>query len=466
MHDPIGNRDTEGAATPPGTRYTANARNEYTALSNPTGNLCYDPDGNLIQGGKPTSNCATPDGAWTYAWDAENRLTEVVTTRTGGQYQNGDIKLDFTYDYMGRRIRKQASHWDDRGDWHPDADLRFVYDGWNVVMVVDSSGTPQQKYTWGLDLSGLGAVAQASLPANGVHGAGGIGGLLAVEETAAEGSPSYWFFFDGNGNVGQVIRASDQGIPARYEYDPYGNTLVAEGAYAAANPLRFSTKWCDTEPGTGHELYYYGYRYYSPRLGRWLSRDPIGEDGGLNLYAFVLNEPVALYDPTGLVGLSTPTCRQCCGNAYNKCREDGGSIADCDHLLRGCHYACENYGNPGAEAAGLCGGYTPPSQTPWLLCCGTCRRVPVLDYGPAHDVVVIGCTALSFAAPSGATCKVIMADANALRVYRGGAVGCRLVRIRKWIRYDLPHHAKCAEWDGAIPNCLRKCRDMLGLQPL
>jgi len=423
--------------------------------------LSHDPDGNLIQDGKPTSNCATPDGAWTYTRDAENRLIRVAPVTPVDDVSR---KLECAYDYMGRRAQKKVYN-RTAGGWVLASDRRFVCDGWNVVMVVDSSGTPQQKYTWGLDLSGLGGLRGESGSA-GIHGAGGIGGRLAAVETTAPHAGSYWFFFDGNGNVGQVIRASDQGIAARYEYDPYGNMLVAEGAYAAANPFRFSTKWCDTEPGTGHESYYYGYRYYSPRLGRWLSRDPIGDDGGLNLYAFVLNEPVALYDPTGLVGLSTPTCRQCCGNAYNKCREDGGSIADCDHLLRGCHYACENYGNPGAEAAGLCGGYTPPSQTPWLLCCGTCRRVPVLDYGPAHDVVVIGCTALSFAAPSGATCKVIMADANALRVYRGGAVGCRLVRIRKWIRYDLPHHAKCAEWDGAIPTCRRKCRDMLGLQPL
>ncbi len=66
MCDDIGNRTTY---TRDGTRigYTANALNRYTALSNPTEDLCYDPDGNLIQDGKPTSSCATPDGAWTYA---------------------------------------------------------------------------------------------------------------------------------------------------------------------------------------------------------------------------------------------------------------------------------------------------------------------------------------------------------------------------------------------------------------
>ncbi|WP_446011594.1 RHS repeat-associated core domain-containing protein, partial [Candidatus Electrothrix sp.] len=50
-------------------------------------------------------------------------------------------------------------------------------------------------------------------------------------------------------------------------------------------------------------LYYYGYRYYSPELGRWMSRDPIGEDGGLNLYGFVGNSPLVYVDPFGQEGI-------------------------------------------------------------------------------------------------------------------------------------------------------------------
>jgi len=65
---------------------------------------------------------------------------------------------------------------------------------------------------------------------------------------------------------------------------------------AKLNPFRFSTKYQDDETG----LVYYGYRYYDPGTGRWLSRDPIGERGGLNLYAYVGNNPVNFYDPYGL----------------------------------------------------------------------------------------------------------------------------------------------------------------------
>jgi RHS repeat-associated protein len=105
------------------------------------------------------------------------------------------------------------------------------------------------------------------------------------------------------GNVGQLIDIDDPNNPTvanKYEYDAYGNTLVATEAYAA-NPFRFSTKWRD-EPVTGHELYYYGYRYYSPRLGRWLSRDPIEEEGGANLLTFVGNQPTVGIDALGTWG--------------------------------------------------------------------------------------------------------------------------------------------------------------------
>jgi RHS repeat-associated protein len=58
----------------------------------------------------------------------------------------------------------------------------------------------------------------------------------------------------------------------------------------------FSTKFTDTESG----LLYYGYRYYDPVTGRWPSRDPIGEEGGINLYGFVGNDGVNLWDLLGL----------------------------------------------------------------------------------------------------------------------------------------------------------------------
>lgn len=59
------------------------------------------------------------------------------------------------------------------------------------------------------------------------------------------------FTYDANGNVGQILNASDQSLVAHYEYDPYGNTIVADdkdsSGYVDRNPMRFSTKWFDDE---------------------------------------------------------------------------------------------------------------------------------------------------------------------------------------------------------------------------
>jgi RHS repeat-associated protein len=68
------------------------------------------------------------------------------------------------------------------------------------------------------------------------------------------------------------------------------------GPMGRVNPLRFSTKYQDDET----DLVYYGYRYYNPSTGRWPNRDPIGELGGANLYAFVANNPLTAIDPLGL----------------------------------------------------------------------------------------------------------------------------------------------------------------------
>ena len=55
-------------------------------------------------------------------------------------------------------------------------------------------------------------------------------------------SVSTGYTYDGNGNVSEVIDASDGTVAAHYEYDAYGRELVADGSYADTNPFRFSTK--------------------------------------------------------------------------------------------------------------------------------------------------------------------------------------------------------------------------------
>ena len=139
-----------------------------------------------------------------------------------------------------------------------------------------------------------------------LHGAGGIGGLLAVydlnDTPGAEQTGDdlqYVYAYDGNGNVVQVLdwaaASATAAIAAKYEYDPYGNVVAQGGDYAERNPFRFSTKYWDDETGLG----YWGYRYYSSRMGRWISRDPLEEEGGINLYSYLDSQPLALIDPLG-----------------------------------------------------------------------------------------------------------------------------------------------------------------------
>lgn len=163
-----------------------------------------------------------------------------------------------------------------------------------------------RKYTWGLDLSGQSGNGSVE----GIHGAGGIGGPLAVEipQTTGE-SKKYWYMYDANGNVGQLVRYQNTGgetatLAAHYDYDAYGRTLRAVdfdsgNPIAAANPFRFSTKWLDDQTSANGFLYYYGFRFYSPRLGRWISRDPIEEDDGPSLYAFASNQAPNWVDVLG-----------------------------------------------------------------------------------------------------------------------------------------------------------------------
>ena len=156
-------------------------------------------------------------------------------------------------------------------------------DGWNLLaeLVTPEGGAETvTRYVWGLDLS------------QSLQGAGGIGGLL-LQDT---GTKTRLYTYEANGNVGQLVDGSTGAVVAHYEYDPFGTTLTASGTAADANPFRFSTKYTDDET----DLVYYGYRFYSPYLGRWLNRDFMGENGGVNLYLFNKNASMNFYDAFGL----------------------------------------------------------------------------------------------------------------------------------------------------------------------
>jgi RHS repeat-associated protein len=231
----------------------------------------YDLDGNL-----------TNDGVWSYTWDAANRLVSMTSLLDSSAPDSARKKLDFHYDSIGRRICKTVSTWDGSAYSNPLATV-YLYDGWNLLAEIDTSLNLLRTYTWGRDLSGT------------LDQAGGIGGLLFLTDHTTNANETYYPFYDGNGNVAGLLK-EDGSIAAQYEYSPFGQQIRATGPMAKANPFRYSTKFQDDESG----LSYYGYRYYSPSTGRWLSFDPAGEAGGLNLYGFVGNDPLNFIDPYGL----------------------------------------------------------------------------------------------------------------------------------------------------------------------
>ena len=213
-----------------------------------------DADGNMLT--------LLNDGVlWNLAWNGENRLiaAEAATCR-----------LEFTYDYMGRRVNKQV-YTGSVGNWTLASESKYVYDGYYQIAEFDGSDNMLKSY----------------LRAGGE--------VYAVTDTNQ--SVTYFYMTDGNKNIMALVDASGN-VQADYTYDPFGRIIAKSGAYADANPFRFSSEFHDNETG----LVYYNYRYYSPDLGRWTRRDPIEEQGGVNLYGMVGNAPVNKSDYFGLYG--------------------------------------------------------------------------------------------------------------------------------------------------------------------
>lgn len=267
----VANTSTPVWKTVPVTASGETSVTRYDFVPQTPESFSYDLDGNL-----------TGDGRWNYYCDAENRLLRMVARTAMGPQQ----RLQFTYDWQGRRLTKKV--WDNTAGTGPlAADLKFVYDGWNLLAELNATNNHViRSFTWGADLSGS------------LQGAGGVGGLLSIwDSSTLNTQPSTHFVaFDGNGNVTALVNAANGAAVAQYEYGPFGEVIRSTGTMAKANPFRFSTKYQDDES----DLLYYGYRHYNASTGRWLSRDPAGEKQGLNLYEYARNACTRFTDRLGL----------------------------------------------------------------------------------------------------------------------------------------------------------------------
>ena len=101
--------------------------------------------------------------------------------------------------------------------------------------------------------------------------------------------------FDGNGNIIAYVDMGTGAKSATYEYNAFGETLIADGPAAELFPFKFSTRYTDQETG----IVMFPLRPYLPWLGRFGTNDPIEEQGGVNRYAFVVNNPVNFFDALG-----------------------------------------------------------------------------------------------------------------------------------------------------------------------
>ncbi len=248
--DPVGNRLSvqDGAATtayaPSDGQQLTDPLNRYTAVG---GNaLSTDGRGNVLN-----------DGRTTYTYDLLNRQLSA---------SGPDGSATYVYNAFNQRIAKVSGS----------TTTYFVYDTLSRVLeTYDSSATLQARYTYGA----------------------GIDEVLTLER----GGATYTYHRDGLGSISEITDASGA-LVERYTYDVYGTPTITDGAGSAlaassiANPYMFTGR--EYEPESG--IYSYRARMYSPRLGRFLQHDPLGYVDGLNMYAYVGNDPVNWVDPLGL----------------------------------------------------------------------------------------------------------------------------------------------------------------------
>ena len=255
-YDPLGNRISSRTTEQSSNNtisYTANAVNGYTAVGSQA--LQYDNNGNLVS-----------DGVHTYQYDYANRLVSV---------DNGNTAT-YSYDPLGRRIRKVVGN----------TTTDYSYAG--SQMIQSTTSTPSQ--------SSNNATTQTTT--DYLYSPRIDDALMAVQ-----GNDKYYFH---KNHLGSTMTVTDDNgdVVERYRYDAFGaphfynSTGDEMPTSAIGNDILFTGREYDSETG----LYYYRARTFNPALGRFQQQDPIGYGDGMNMYAYVRNNPTNLIDPSGLEG--------------------------------------------------------------------------------------------------------------------------------------------------------------------
>ena len=266
QYDNIGNRK-EAFEFGSATDYETDELNRYAGIVRNGGEAFtpqYDADGNqtLVK---------TSTGIWEVTYNAENRPVKFES-------EDGGTTVECAYDSMGRRFEKKVTVGGTTG-FH----ARYLYRDYLQVAECDLTGeTPVvvRSYIW--DPSEPEATRVLS--------------MTRWEANGTQEKEHLYCMHDAMKNVTSLFGEA-RGRRALYEYRPYGGLITSEGNMAEENKFRFSSEYMDDELG----LVYYNYRHLNPLDGRWISRDPIEEEGGWNLFAFVNNNGIINIDLVGLI---------------------------------------------------------------------------------------------------------------------------------------------------------------------
>jgi RHS repeat-associated protein len=235
-------------------RYALDDGDNLVGIVTPEGEKAYEPDaGNKIRGYRYDANGSrVEDERHAYQWDAENRLIKITYKA------NPQKSTEFKYDGLGRRVAAIET------DGGVRAETRYAWCGNVICQARDAQNRPIAYYY-------------------------GQGAYRPQEKSKRE-----YYAKDHLGSIRDVLDEKGQAL-ARYDYEPYGK--LASGP---EKKPEFGYAGMHYHAPSG--LYLTKYRAYDPQSGRWLSRDPMGEAGGINLYAYVEGNPLSYTDPLGLQG--------------------------------------------------------------------------------------------------------------------------------------------------------------------
>jgi RHS repeat-associated protein len=250
--DGNGNRTNAGYSTGVNNRLTSDGVFNYE----------YDANGNRTKRTEIANGNVTE-----YVWNHRDRLTKVISKDAAG---NETKTAEYTYDVNNRRIAKTVDA-DGSGTARPTIE-RYVYDGQNIVLSFDGSGTQTHRY---------------------LHGTG-VDQVLADENAQGQ---TLWTLVDHQGSIRDVLDNTGA-IQNHIVYDSFGK-ITSQTNSSITTIYNYTGREYDSETG----LYFYRARYYDPNTGGFISEDPIGfasED--TNIYRYVGNSPTNAIDPSGLAG--------------------------------------------------------------------------------------------------------------------------------------------------------------------